>query len=275
MISKKHINKCYLLSALATITLAAPNVDAGEVSGSAPLDLQTVTTPTEANEPEGGEENASNPLAKVKNTDVRWQYLDSETGTINDFFIEGAFMATDKLKLKYELHYWDTDITGKRYNDWESIDLKAIYFPTEGAWGDVNYRVALGLDWIIDLGDVEKGIGFGADQLDPFAGLALALPSKTTVIPLIQQFWSYSGTDVNTTAIRLIAIQPFAHDTWLKLDAIAPFDWEADGAIRGTSEIQFGKNINKNLAVYADALIGFGGGKTYDWGCGLGLRFKY
>lgn len=220
-------------------------------------------------------ENASNPLAKVKNTDIRWDYIDASSGGTNDFYIDGAFMATDKLKIKYELHYWDTDVTGSRHSGWESMLLKGIYFPVEGAWGDVKYRMALGLDWIIDLGDEDKGIGIGSDQLAPFGGIALALPSKTTLIPLVQQFADYSGNDVNSTAFRLIALQPLPSDAWLKLDVIAPFDWEDDGAVRGISEIQLGKNINQNLAVYVDGLAGFGGGKTFDWGVGVGLRFKY
>ena len=141
MIFKKHISKGNQLSILAIITLtslAAPNAEAGGSNEDVPLEVETVKTSTEIAESEGGVENASNPLAKVKYTDVRWQYQDTENGTINNYSIEGAFMATDKLKLKYELHYWDTDISGKRYNGWESLDLKAIYFPTEGKWGDVN-----------------------------------------------------------------------------------------------------------------------------------------
>ena len=59
------------------------------------------------------EENASNPLAKVKNTDLRWQYFDlGSAGHLNDFYIDGAFMPLDALKLKYELHYWDTNNSG-------------------------------------------------------------------------------------------------------------------------------------------------------------------
>ena len=60
------------------------------------------------------EENASNPLAKVKNTDIRAQYHDKKDGSYYwDFWLaDGAFMATDKLKIKYELHYWKTDVTG-------------------------------------------------------------------------------------------------------------------------------------------------------------------
>ena len=51
------------------------------------------------------EENASNPLAAVNNTDVRWQYFDLDGPEHNDFWLDGAYMLTPKLKLKYELHY--------------------------------------------------------------------------------------------------------------------------------------------------------------------------
>jgi len=124
---------------------------------------------------DSGGENASNPLAKVKNTDLRWQYVDRDDGRVNDLFIDGAFMANDKLKIKYELHYWETNVTGSSENDWESITLKGIYFPTEGIRGKLKYRIALGLDWIVDMGNQDKGIGSGADQLAPFAGIALGL----------------------------------------------------------------------------------------------------
>ena len=78
---------------------------------------------------------------------------------MNDFFIEGAFMANDKLKIKYELHYWKTDTTGNSEHDLESVTLKAIYFPKDGVRGDVKYLLALGMDWIVDLCDKEKSIG--------------------------------------------------------------------------------------------------------------------
>lgn len=225
--------------------------------------------------PKSGAENASNPLAKVKNTDLRWQRLDLDGGRVNDFFVDGAFMATDKLKIKYELHYWETNVTGSSENDWESASLKGIYFPTEGAWGDVKYRLALGLEWIVDLGDRDKGIGSGSDQISPFGGIAMGFKSKTMIIPLVQQFWSYSGEDVNTTAFRVITLQPLPKQMWLKLDAKVPIDWENDEAIPATAELQLGKNINQRFALYVDGLVGVGGDKPYDWGVGTGLRFKY
>jgi len=74
------------------------------------------------------EENASNPLAKVKNTDIRAQYHDKQGGSYYwDFWLaDGAFMATDKLKIRYELHYWKTDVTGSSENAMQSLHVKAI-----------------------------------------------------------------------------------------------------------------------------------------------------
>ena len=116
--------------------------------------LVLITAGAAAQEP--AQENASNPLAKVKNTDVRWQYFDLvDGGRINDYFIDGAFMASDKLKIKYELHYWETNVTGHSESDFESVLLKAIYFPKEGVRGNVKYRIALGADWTVDVGDTD------------------------------------------------------------------------------------------------------------------------
>lgn len=223
----------------------------------------------------GGEENASNPLAKVKNTDLRWQYLDMDGAHVNDFYIDGAFMASDKLKIKYELHYWETNLTGNREKDWESVMAKGIYFPKEGLWGQIKYRLALGLEWTVDLGDSAKGIGSGSDQISPFGGVAFELKGGTMVIPLVQQYLSYSGDDVNTTAFRIIAMKPLPGQMWAKLDAKVPIDWENDRDIPASAELQIGKNISKLLALYVDGLVGIGSDKPYEWGVGTGLRFKY
>ena len=78
------------------------------------------------------QENASNPLAAVNNTDVRVQFFDLDGSDRTDYWADGAYMATPKLKFKYELHYWDTDVTGSSESGFETFHLKPIYFPTQG-----------------------------------------------------------------------------------------------------------------------------------------------
>jgi hypothetical protein len=218
-------------------------------------------------------ENASNPLAAVNNTDLRIQHFDLDDSDRNDYFVEGSYMLNPKLKLKYELHYWDTDVTGVGENDFESFHLKPIYFPTEGKLGAWDYRTAIGAEWIAEFGNEDKGIGTGSDQIAPLAGLAL-VKGDTVLVPLVQHFISYDGPDVNTTAFRLIAIQSFPNNFWGKLDAKVPVDWEHDNAIPATAEVQLGKMFTSSFGLYVDGLVGLGGDKPYDWGVGLGIRFN-
>lgn len=219
-------------------------------------------------------ENASNPLASVNNTDGRYQYFDLDGPDRTDLWVDGAYMLTPKFKLKYELHYWDTDVTGSSQSDFESLHLKPMVFPKQGAWGLWRYKLALGLEWIVDLGNEAEGIGTGSDQLAPFAGLAFS-KENTVLIPLLQHFVSYDGPDVSTTSIRLIGIRSLPNNYWGKLDAKVPFEWENDNAIPATFEMQLGKTFSPPFALYADALIGVGGDKPYEWGVGIGARFKY
>lgn len=223
------------------------------------------------------EENASNPLAAVNNTDVRYQYLDLGGSSKSDAFIDGSYMLQPKLKLKYELHYNSTDVTGTRQNGFEKFNIKAIYFPSQNMLNEVwGVKTAIGLEWIVDLGDTATGIGPGADQMAPLVGAAFSNKNTgLTLLPLVQHFQSYSGpTDISQTAMRLIAIQPFAGAYWGKLDLKVPYDWE-NNAWPASAEFQIGYNIRPGLAIYADFLAGVGADRSFDQGAGIGIRFNY
>jgi len=220
-----------------------------------------------------GGENASNPLAAVSNTDLRAQYFDLGGSDRTDYWVDGAYMLTPKLKLKYELHYWDTDVTGTSESDFETFHLKPIYFPTQGEWGSWKYKLAIGAEWIVGFGNEDKGIGIGSDQIAPLVGLAF-VKGGTVLVPLVQHFVEYNGPDVNQTSIRLIAIQSLPNNFWGKLDAKIPFDWEND-AIPASAEVQLGKMFTPSFGAYVDGMFGIGSDRPYDWGVGVGIRFNY
>ena len=221
-----------------------------------------------------GAENASNPLASVNNTDVRWQYFDLDGPEKNDFYLDGAYMLSPKLKLKYELHYWDTDVTGSSENDWESLHVKPIYFPKQGKLGEWKYKLAVGAELIVDFGNEDKGIGSGSDQIAPLFGVAF-MRGHTVLVPIVQHFVEYDGPNVNQTAFRLIGIQALPNECWSKLDAKLPIDWADDNAIPATVEVQLGKMFSPTFGLYTDGLVGIGGDKPYEWGVGIGIRFNY
>ena len=221
------------------------------------------------------DENPSNPLSKGMNTDARAQYFDlRDNNDATDYFVEGGFMATDKLKLKYELHYVDTDVTGNSEQDWESFHLKGIYFPKSGKFGDTPYRTAVGLELISSFDNGDKGIGLDSDVISPFGGFALQVSPDLTLIPLVQHYVEYSGDKVNLTAARLVGLWKLPHAYWGKLDAKVPYDWENEVAPVSV-EIQVGRMFNSRFGLYLEGLAGMGGDRAYNWGAGLGLRFIY
>lgn len=85
-------------------------------------------------------EKASNPLAKVKNTDLRWQYFDIDSRRIDDIYIDGASMALDNLKMKYELHYWESE------QNFESATLKGIFSLLRDHLGRCTFQLLTRLD---------------------------------------------------------------------------------------------------------------------------------
>jgi hypothetical protein len=232
-----------------------------------------------ASGPGFAQENASNPLAAVNSTDIRLQYMDLGGAYITDAWLDGAYMLNPKVKLKYEVHHWTSDVTGTRQNNLESLHLKGIWFPTQGEWGSWKYKPAIGLEWIKGWGNDDfvlgdQSIGSSADQLGPFVGLSL-VKGGTVLVPLLQHFFSYDGPDVKMTAARLIAIQSLANNYWGRLDLIIPIDWENDKAIPATGEVQLGKMFSSSFGVYADGMFGIGTDRPYDWGVGVGVRFNY
>ena len=219
-------------------------------------------------------ENASNPLAAVNNTDIRAQYFDVSGSDREDYWLDGAYMVNSKFKIKYELHYWKTNVTGTNEKDVNEVRIKGIYFPTQGVWGEWKYKLAVGAEWIVSANNADIGIGSGSDQIAPLVGLAL-VKGNTVLVPLIQHFQGYNGPDYSTTSVRFIAIQSLENNYWAKLDAKIPFEWENDNAIPATVEVQLGKMLTSSFGLYADALFGVGGDKPYDWGAGVGVRFNY
>jgi hypothetical protein len=238
--------------------------------------LGSIAVAQEKDSSGSGGENASNPLASVNNTDLKYQYFDLGSADRNDVFADGAYMVLPKLKLKYEFHYWETNLTGRSERDVERLSIKPIYFPKSGELGAWKYKLAVGLEWVVDFNHFNKGIGSGADQLAPLVGLALSSPERgLTVIPLVQHFVSYNGNDVNQTSFRFIGIKSLPGNIWAKADAKVPVDWENDNAIPASFEVQVGKMFSPKFGIFAEGLLGLGGDRSYDYGAGVGLRFNY
>lgn len=219
---------------------------------------------------------ASNPLSSTSKLDLRLDYFDLDGGDRFDFNLKGDVMLHPRLKFTYEAHYWSTNITGTTEDDWESVSLKPIYFVDDVKLADPwQMRIAAGFEWLVDADNADQGIGSGSDQLGPLLGFAFNnRDTGLTLIPLVQQFLSYDGPSVNTTAFRLIALQPLPDSMWLRLDGRIPYDWEND-AVPASFEVELGRMFSPRWGVFGTSFIGIGGDRSYEWGLGAAVRFRF
>ncbi len=230
---------------------------------------------------EGGGANASDPTASVNFVDFRFQAFDLDgTADRDRFAVEGAYMITAENKITYELNYWNTNITGQDEAGLESVKMKYINLQPKMLSSGLKYKLAVGVEIIHSLGEVNEGIGSGTDQIAPLFGAGWSLDDRNLVITLVQYFHSVSedanAKKVRTTGPRLIWIYKIPDiGGWLKVDDKFSIDHENDNHSSNTLEIQLGKMFTPTIGGYIDYLTSTGGVKQYEDGFGVGLRIAF
>ena len=225
---------------------------------------------------------ASEPTAAVNFHDFRYRYFDLENGRhINSFEAEGAYVFDPRFKLAYKLFGVETDLTGTSEADVSLLSLRPIFLTPIQSFG-LKGKIALGVEWKLDLGEFDAGTGTGADMISPFAGIGWLLGKKNLLTATVQYFHSYredrGAPDVNKTAPRFTYTQGLpAIEGWLKFDLKFAIDHENDNEITETLELQLGKRIAPMVGIYAELLLGDAvfTSNAYDIGGGVALRILF
>ncbi len=233
-------------------------------------------------EDEGGGAAASDPTASVNFQDIRYRYFDLEGSSHkHSFEAEGSYVFNPRLKLSHKLIGVETDVTGTSEADLSELSLKPIFLTPMRPFG-INAKLALGVEWLIDLGDFDKGTGSGTDQIAPLAGIGWLLTEKDFVITLVQYFHSYDedsrASQVNKTGPRLIYIRSLPSiQGWVKVDFKGVIDHEDGNDFTETLELQLGKMITPTVGIYGELLLGDTVFDTnaYKIGGGVALRIVY
>jgi hypothetical protein len=213
-------------------------------------------------------------------TDLRVTSNDLEGGSErNVFSVEGAYVFHPKFKVNYDANYWRTDVTGSTESGWADFRIKPIYYPRTRRWRGLVYRSAVGLGLRIDTGNVDKGIGEGADQLGVLAGLQL-LFSKRTRMSIIgeyrKSFDSEPGRDLEQTLLGLVGIRSIPSiKSWVAANLIFVLDHENDDRSTTTINLQAGRSITPTLGAYLEALLPVAGQDVIDHALRLTLRLQY
>ena len=226
---------------------------------------------------------ASDPTAAVNYQDVRYRYFDLDQGADkHSFETEGAYMLHPRFKLTNELRYVNTDRSGKSEQDFEELKLKGIHLSDIEPFG-IKAKLALGVEWLKDLGDFKKGTGTGADSIAPLVGIGWIPDDRNFIITLVQYFHSYDTDsarkeDVRETAPRLIWIRTLPDiGGWFKADLKMSIDHEDDENFNQVLELQLGKMLSPRIGIYGELLLGDDvlDSNAYNVGGGLALRFMY
>ena len=191
-------------------------------------------------------------------------------------------MLHPRFKLTNELRYVNTDRSGKSEQDFEELKLKGIHLSDIEPFG-IKAKLALGVEWLKDLGDFKKGTGTGADSIAPLVGIGWIPDDRNFIITLVQYFHSYDTDsarkeDVRETAPRLIWIRTLPDiGGWFKADLKMSIDHEDDENFNQILELQLGKMLSPRIGIYGELLLGDDvlDSNAYNIGGGLALRFMY
>lgn len=228
----------------------------------------------------GDGSSASNPLSTTSSIDLKWTRLNTNDGADTDnYWIKGSWGYSKKAKLSYEITYAETrNPDGTTQTGIDNLSLKPIFFLNKGTVGEWQYGLATGFEVVLDFAEVDastgliEGYGSGSNLISPLFGVSFS-KGNTTLVPLIQHYWSFSGPDVNTTGARLIAIQKFEKGWWAKGDIIVPYDWNTS-SVFGTAEVELGKMISQSVGIYGSLITGFAD-SSLDNGTSINIRFVY
>jgi hypothetical protein len=279
-----EVNRLGIIRLFVWVSLIAPShgLPGGAHAAEDEPQSEEERTLEDDTELEGGGAAASDPTASVNFQDIRYRYFDLEGDNHkNSFEAEGSYVFNPRFKVSHKLIGVETDVTGKSEADFSELSLKPIFLTPMKPFG-IKAKLALGVEWLKDLGESSEGTGSGSDQIAPLVGVGWLPTEEDFVITLVQYFHSYdedSGVeDVRRTGPRLIYIRKLPRiKGWAKVDFKGQIDHEDGNDFTQTLELQLGTMITPSIGIYGELLLGDTVFDTnaYDIGGGAAIRIVY
>lgn len=236
--------------------------------------------------PQTGEQPADAVTKRLDPTDfksrveTRYEYQKPPGGGDRQFLVpryEHAFSKAFALRLEVPYVVNDSPQPGV---DTQSGMGDILVRPAVRLYRGERHAVVGAVEITLDTASDDR-LGTGKNVVAPLLFASFDVPGLSSVVfPYAQQYVSVSGdddrADINTSLVRLGVLTRWPERFYSFLEPSLYADWERDGKTGFTLELEVGRLMNRQLAVWARPGVGLWGDElpqVYDWNFEIGFRY--
>jgi hypothetical protein len=244
------------------------------------LATPTVNAQNAAERPADSVTQRLDPTDFKSRVETRYEYQSLQSGGVKQLIVPRYEYAFSKaLALRLEVPYVVNEPAGSGVDDEHGVGDVQI----RPAWRIVRgegFAVVAAAEITLDTAS-DDGLGTGKNVVAPLAFASIGLPRLQSVLfPFAQQIVSIGGdddrSDINTTLLRLGLLTRWPNRFYTFLEPSLYIDWERDQRTGFTLELEIGRLMNRQLAIWARPGAGVWGDKLpviYDWNFEVGFRY--
>jgi hypothetical protein len=232
--------------------------------------------------PSAAEATLRRPTDFRSRVEIRNEYQDLDADAHRDMIIprfEYAYSPSVAFRLETPYVFFDPGGSNPdRVSGFGDVLLRGAWRSMQSEGFALNLVLEVTLDTAVD-----DRLGMGKDVLAPLVYAAIDLPRHNSVFfPNLQHYFSVAGdenrTDVNYTVIKPNLLTRWPNNLYTFLEPAFIIDWERDNKLGLTVELETGKIVSKNVALWIRPGVGaikHDLPQIYNWNLEVGARYIF
>jgi hypothetical protein len=212
--------------------------------------------------------------------ETRYEYQSLQSHGVRQLLVPRYEHAFGKaFSLRFEVPYVADDSPQQGVGD-ESGMGDILVRPALRAYRREGLGVVVAAEITFDTA-VDERLGSGKNVIAPLAFASIDAPRlKSVIFPYAQQYVSVGGddqrNDINQTLLRLGLLTRWPQRFYSFVEPSLYIDWERDARTGFTLELEVGRLMNRQLAIWARPGVGLWGDNlppVYNWNFEVGFRY--
>lgn len=212
--------------------------------------------------------------------ETRYEYQEPQAGGDRQFLVPRYEYAFSKaFALRLEVPYVVDDSPRPGWGEERGMG-DVLIRPALRVHRGEGYAVVAAAEITLDTASDDR-LGAGKNVVAPLVFASFDAPRlKSVVFPFAQQFVSVSGdddrSDINTTLLRVGVLSRLPNRFYSFLEPSLYIDWERDEKTGFTLELEVGRLMNRQLAIWARPGVSLWGDNLpyiYNWNFEVGFRY--